>query len=253
MHQISIKFSEDIDQNELWHTFYELLGYLRHNGQLLGRNMVPYMQENQISATFQTFTAEALNEHFFNKYVSDSVHKLEKFCHNRLIINHVGFGEDEQSSECKCIKYSYFLLMYHREYSPIVCGTCNKSVPLHRMPKLHDFGYWTLTNWQNVYFGAMLIDLNCGTGERWAMKQQTDFDSGLSKQGLELCQKISETTGIKTYYFLANFAKRTQAKDIVRPCPSCGDAWHLDNEIHGYVRFKCDKCLLMSSYSSNWR
>ncbi len=251
MHTISIKQGEDIDQNEVWHAFYELLGYLRHNGQLIGRYMQPFAKDGQISATFPTATEDALDEKYHNKYVVDGIAKLEKLCGQKLKIEWVGFGEDQEKSICNCTKHKYFLLYYYSEYSPILCGSCEKQVPLFRLPKLHDFGYWNLTCWESAYKGCVLIDLNCGTGERWAIKQQCDFDSGLSKQGREVAAKITETTGVKTYYFLSNFSKRSKVKDINRPCPSCGGEWHLAKEIHGYVRLKCDKCLLMSAYSNS--
>jgi predicted nucleic acid-binding Zn ribbon protein len=253
MHHISIKFKPETDQNALFHTFWSLLGFLRHNGQLLGRHLEPYVKDGQISATFLTVTAEALDEKYHNVYVRSGIEKLEALCGNSLIIKHVGYGENEQTAVCNCSTHPYFLMMYHREYAPIVCGNCNKIVPLHTLPKLQDFGYWTLTNWQSAYMACVMLDLNCGTGEKWAIRQQCQHDSGLAKQGIEVARRIAETTGVKTYYYLANYAKRSKVKDRARPCPSCGGAWHLATEIHGYVRHKCDKCLLMSSYSNNLR
>jgi predicted nucleic acid-binding Zn ribbon protein len=251
MHTIAIKYGKDIDENELWHAFYELLGYLRHNGQLTGRNMQPYAKDGRISATFPTATEDALNEKYHNKYVADGIAKLEKLCGQKLEIEWVGYGEDHEKSICDCSAHKHFLLRYHDEYSSILCGLCEKQVPLFRLPKLIDFGFWNLTCWQSAYLGCILIDLNCGAGEKWAIRQQSDYDSGLSIQGQAVAAKITEATGVKTYYFLSNFSKRSKIKDINRPCPSCGGAWHLDQPIHQYVRHKCDKCLLMSAYSNN--
>jgi predicted nucleic acid-binding Zn ribbon protein len=78
----------------------------------------------------------------------------------------------------------------------------------------------------------------------------SSFDSGLSKQGRKVAAKISEVSGIKTYYFLSNVAKQKKEIDINRPCPSCGGAWHLEKEKFGYFRYQCDICLLMSAYSN---
>ncbi len=251
MHEISIKYKPTVDQNELWHAFYGLLGFLWHNGQLIGRYMQPYAKDGQISATFPTATDDALDAKYHNKYVIDGIAKLEELCSQKLEIEWVGFGEDQEDSICNCTEHEHFLLRYHDEYSSILCGSCEKQVPLFRMPKLHDFGYWNLTNWESAYLGFVLIDLNCGAGEKWAIKQQCDYDSGLSKQGREVAAKITEATGVKTYYFLANYSKRSKVKDIARPCPSCSGDWHLDAPIHQYVRQKCDKCLLMSAYSNH--
>jgi predicted nucleic acid-binding Zn ribbon protein len=252
MHTISIKYADDIDQNELWHAFNGLLGFLRHNGQLIGRYMQPFAKDGRISATFPTATEDALDKQHHNKYVVDGIGKLEELCGQKLEIEWVGYGEDQEKSICDCTKHKHFLLYYYGEYSPIVCGSCEKQLPLFKMPKLYDnTEYWNLTNWQSAYQGCVLIDLNCGTGERWAIRQQCDYNSGLSKQGREVAAKITEITGVKTYYFLSNFSKRSRKKDIERPCPSCGGEWHLEKSIHGYVHHKCDKCLLMSAYSNH--
>jgi predicted nucleic acid-binding Zn ribbon protein len=253
MHTISIKYGKDIDENELWHAFYGLLGYLRHSGQLNGRYIQPYSKDGRISATIFTVTEEALDEKYHNQYVVKAIADLEKLCGNSLEIKHVGFGENEQNEICHCQKHDYFVLSYQKEFSPIICGSCDKSVPIFRMPKLHDFGYWTLTCWQSAFMACVMLDLNCGTGEKWAIRQQCDYDSGLSKQGREVAAKITETTGVKTYYFLANYSKRSRKQDIARPCPSCGGEWHLEQPIHHYFRHKCDKCLLMSAYSNHHR
>jgi predicted nucleic acid-binding Zn ribbon protein len=166
MHTISIKHAADIDQNELWHAFYGLLGFMRHSGQLIGRYMEPYAKDGLISATFPTATEDALDAKYHNKYVIDGIEKLEELCGEKLEIKWVGYGEDQEKSICDCTKHKYFLLYYYGEYSPVVCGSCEKQVPLFKMPKLHDFGYWNVTCWQSAYCGCVLIDLNCGTGER---------------------------------------------------------------------------------------
>jgi predicted nucleic acid-binding Zn ribbon protein len=252
MHELSIKLKADIeDENELWHAFWSLLGFLRHSGQLIGRNMHPYRKNNEMFATIFTATEAALEEKYHNKYVLESIRSLEEICGNPLIIRHVGFSEGEQKQVCSCTKHEHFLLYYYGDFSPVICGSCEKGVPLFLLPDLYDFGFYPLTSWQSAYQGCVLLDLNCGTGEKWAMKQQCDPRSGLSKQGREVAAKIMAETGVKTYYFLSNFSKRSKIKDRTRPCPSCGGAWHLEKEIHGYVRHKCDTCLLMSAYSNS--
>jgi predicted nucleic acid-binding Zn ribbon protein len=250
MHSLSIKYKEGIDENELWHKFYHVCGSLRENGQTNGRDMNAYIKDHRISIELWTFTEEALNPKYFTKYVIDAIAVLEEFCGNKIEINYLGYVEEEPASICNCNKHDYFVLYYYGDFSPIRCGSCQKFVPLFKIPKLHDTRVWDVLGWVNAYKACKILDLNCGTGERWAMKQQSDFDSGLSKQGRKVAAKITEVSGIPTYYFLTNFKKIPKQKDIERPCPSCGSEWHLEKEIFGYFRHKCDKCLLMSSYSS---
>jgi predicted nucleic acid-binding Zn ribbon protein len=252
LHNLSIKYNTPIDENELWHAFWDVMAAMRQNGQMVGRAMQPYISEGAMHATIMTFTAEALDAKYHNEYVEKSIASLEKLCANTLIIKHIGYSEDEEKSVCSCSEHPYFLMMYHRDFSPIVCGGCDKSVPLFKLPKIyHGNSMYPITSWQSAYLGCVLLDLNCGEGEKWAIRQQSNPDSGLSKQGQEITKKLQEVTGIKTYYFIANYKKISRKKDIERPCPSCGGEWHLEKPIHHYIHYKCDKCLLMSAYSNN--
>ncbi len=251
MHELSIKFKKDIDQNELFHAFWSVLGSMRQNGQLNGREMSPYMLGDTMKAVVSSITEDGLNPQYYNKYVTENIATLEKMCDNELKISFSGFREGEENAICTCKEHAYFVLNYYKDFSPIVCGSCNKAYPIFKLPKLEDFSYWRLLSWTSAYQGCLLLDLNCGTGEKWAMKQQSDPNSGLSIQGRAVTAKIMEATGVKTYYYLTNFSKRKKAIDIARPCPDCGNEWHLDEEIHGNVRHKCDQCLLVSTYSSN--
>lgn len=251
MHQLSIKFKKETDENELYHAFWSVLGAMRQNGQLTGREMNCFIQDDKMIAVISSVGEDGLNEKYHNKYVEQNITELEKLCDNSLIINFLGFRENEKNAICTCEKPDYFVLYYYKDYSPIVCGSCDKSYPLYRLPKLEDFSYWRIMSWVSAYQGCVLLDLNCGTGEKWAMKQLCDPTSGLSIQGQKVTAKIMEETGIKTYYYLSNFSKSKKAKDITRPCPSCSGEWHLEKSIHHHFRHKCDKCLLMSVYSSN--
>ncbi len=250
MHSLSIKYRENLDENELWQKFYHVCGSLRENGQINGRDMNTYIKNNRISIDLWTFTEEALDERYFTKYVTDAIKKLEEFCSSKIEIMYLGYVEEELDSVCTCEKHDYFVLYYYGDFSPIRCGSCEKFVPLFKIPKLHDTRVWDVLGWVNTYKAIKILDLNCGTGEKWAMRQQCNHDSGLSVQGRKVAAKITEVSGVKTYYFLANYKKISKIKDINRPCPSCGGEWHLDKEKFGYFCHQCNECLLMSSYSS---
>ncbi len=249
MHTLSIKYNKTVDENELWHAFNQLLGCLRHNGQLAGRHMIPYKKDGRMLATIFTVTPNALDKKHHNKYVKNGIAALEKLCGYPLEIKYAGSTEEEETSICNCKKRKYFVLRYFNQFSPLLCGSCNKAVPLFKMPKLHDFGYWNITGWQSNYKACVILDVNCTVGEKWAIKQQCNCNSELSKQGRQVAKDITAATGTKTYYYLSNFSRRPKAKDIARPCPGCSGIWRLQKEMHDCVWFKCDSCLLMSSYA----
>jgi predicted nucleic acid-binding Zn ribbon protein len=69
MYSISIRYGNEIDENEVWHSFYMLLGFLQYNGQLIGRFMEPYAKDGRISAVFPTATQDALDTKYQKKTV----------------------------------------------------------------------------------------------------------------------------------------------------------------------------------------
>lgn len=251
MHSISIKYKNGLDENTLWHIFYNVIGNLKESGQINGREQHPCIKDDRISASLWTFTEEALDEKYQTHYVKKAIADLEAFCGHKLDIQYDGRGEEEAESSCTCTKHDYYVLYYYGDFSPIRCGSCEQFVPLFKLPKLHNDRIWDILGWMNAYKACVMLDLNGGTGEKWAIRQMANFDSDLSKQGRKVAAKITEVSGLKTYYFLSNVAKRAKQKDINRPCPSCGGEWHLAEEKFGYFRHQCDKCLLMSAYSNH--
>jgi predicted nucleic acid-binding Zn ribbon protein len=251
MHHLSIKYNKTTDLNELWHSFYDFLGLLRHSGQLLGRDMNPYVHNGVMNAVIVTIAEDAFDVKYQNKYVKSRIKSLEKLCGHPLQIKWVGTGEDQENSICTCKKHEHLLLRYADAYSPIQCGKCYKSIPLYKLKKVKDFGYEPITSWMSNYMACVILDVNCSVGEKWAMAQQTEFDSELSILGRDTAAQIQAATGIKCYYFLNNFLEQSRYKDLNRPCPCCKKPWKLNEEIHKYVLFKCDDCLLMSNVSYN--
>ncbi len=250
MHSLSIKFNLKTDENEIFQSFHNLIGQMRENGQINGRETNLHIKGNQISATLWTFTQEALDQKYWNHYVKTALENLEKLCGNKIEINYVGRVEEEAENICNCTKHNYFVLYYYGDFSPIRCGNCEKFLPLFKLPKLHDSRIYDILGWISSYKACVALDLNCGTGEKWAIKQQCDFNSGLSIQGRKVTSKITEVSGVKCYYFLSNYTKRSKIKNKDRPCPSCGGNWHLEKEKFGYFKHQCDRCLLMSAYSN---
>jgi predicted nucleic acid-binding Zn ribbon protein len=251
MHSITIKYKKRANTTEILDCFWNLLSYLRHSGQLVGRDMNPYHYNGKISATIVTATEDALDEKYQNGYVKKAIKDLEEKSGNALEIKFVGYSEGQENAICNCKKYKYFLLRYFHELSPIQCGTCFKAVPLFKIEKLRDDGYEPITSWMSNMLACVLLDVNCTVGEKWAIKQQSNPNTELGRLGLSVTKLITEKTGITCYYYLHNYAKRSKAKDDARPCPSCGGEWLLKKEIHQYVWFKCDKCLLMSGKTTN--
>jgi predicted nucleic acid-binding Zn ribbon protein len=251
MHTLSIKYKKTINENELWHLFYDLLASLRHSGQLIGRDMNAYINNGKINAVIVTAEEVAFDAKYLNIYTKKSIKKLEDACGNTLQIRWVGTCENQENSICTCKKHKHLLLRYADFYSYVQCGSCDKSVPLYKLKRIRDFGFEPITSWATNFMACVFLDINCSVGEQWAMAQQTKFDSELALLGRDTAKQITDATGIKCYYFLNNFSYHSRYKDITRPCPSCKKPWRLESAIHQYVDYKCDNCLLMSVDSYN--
>jgi predicted nucleic acid-binding Zn ribbon protein len=251
MHTLSIKFKKTTNENELWHAFWGVLASMRHNGQLVGRAMNPYKHNGKMMATIVTATADALEAKHHNSYVKKDIADLENLCGNKLEIKFAGVGEGQETEICTCKKSKHYLLRDFDTYSPIQCGTCYKSVPLYKLKKIKDDGYEPITSFLSNVYACFLLDIGCAVGEKWAIKQRSDPNTELGKQGIAVAKLITDKTGVQCYYYLHNYAKRSAAKDNARPCPSCGGEWALQKEMHHWVWFKCDKCMLMSGRTTN--
>jgi predicted nucleic acid-binding Zn ribbon protein len=245
MHSLSIEYDESVPLDDVWHRFNSLLGSLRQNGQLIGRDMRPYALGRRTSATICTFTERALDACYHNDYVRADILALEALCRNPLEVRYLGAAESEVV--CECSSRPYFIMTGFYAFSPIVCGGCGHEVPLFLLPKLHDLGYWTLIGWDNNYRSCVILDVNCAVGERWAIKQQCNHGSALSKQGRGVAARLAELTQTPVYYYLPTFIRRTGPKGSPRPCPACQGVWHLTTEIHRGIRNKCDTCYLVAS------
>lgn len=251
MHTLSIKFKKTTDENALWHSFWGILSSMRQNGQLVGRAMNPYNHNGRMMATIVTATEDALDEKYHNSYVKKDIAETEKLSGNKLEIKFIGIGECQEKEICTCKKSKHYLLREYNVYSPIQCGTCFKSIPLYKLPKIKDDSYEPITSYLSNAYACFLLDIGCAVGEEWAIKQRSNPDTELGKQGIAVAKLITEKTGVKCYYYLHNYAKRSLAKDNARPCPKCGGAWALKKEMHHWVWFKCDTCMLMSGKTTN--
>lgn len=61
------------------------------------------------------------------------------------------------------------------------------------------------------------------------------IDSSLSQRGIEICNQITNLTGISTYYYLYRHNDQKRSVEEKRKCPSCGGDWLLKEPLHSYL------------------
>lgn len=250
--EVSIDVKTKKDMDELVEEFNLLLSFYRGSGQLQGRIESQYINEARIIGLPFTLEKDSLDAKNNNFYVTRQLEKLEDLCKSKIKIETKGKTYQSYKAPCICKSPKYYILAtnYTTIESPINCGTCNKSVPLYRLPKLKDYGYMPILSWESNYIACDHLQMNCEVGEKWALNQMEKFNSTLSKQGRTICRTIEEQTKIPTYYYLYNY-NLYKNDTLKRTCPSCNQKWDLKKPEHNLYEFKCQKCRLLSNISPN--
>nr|WP_315402725.1 DUF2310 family Zn-ribbon-containing protein [uncultured Sphingobacterium sp.] len=250
--KISIIIKTKVNKDKLYDEFNLLLSYYRGNGQTQGNIESQYIKRNKIVSLPYTLEKKSLSKKYNNKYVQDQIDKIEKLSGSRISIKNLGKTSSEYKKPCICCKSEFYILItnYISIHSPLTCGTCNKSVPLYKLPKFYDFGYMPILSWETNYQACDSLQMNCEVGERWSLNQMQETKSPLSKQGLDICKQIEEQTTIPTFYHLYNYRKNS-GDDKNRLCPNCKKKWTLKTQLHNLYDFKCDNCRIISTISTN--
>lgn len=222
----------------------ELIAYLRMNGQILGREHPMVVSENQVFAFVMLPEIKALDKTFNNKYVTRF---LDKVGEENVTVEILG---QDVSTDFSALANQKFLILFTNYISLVPCvrdGETFNPIPLYYLPKTHQGEYYDIISWQANYQACDRLWMNSSVGEKWANKQLADVDSALSKEGLEICQKLYQATQIPVYYYLHKYYAKSRQAELQRKCPKCGGDWLLDEPLHQIFHFKCDKCHLLSN------
>lgn len=253
--RISISINSKADREKIFDEFETLLGNLCKTGQIQGRYEEGYFTENEIICYQTTLEKNSLSKSFNDIYVSRRLKNLENLCGAKLKTEIVGESIPEYKPVCKCKGHQFYILFTGAFFgtSPIECGKCSGVIPIYRLKELTHDDRYLLISWDTNYKACDELQLGCSVGERWATKQMSDPNSQLSKDGLEVCNRIKKASGVTTFYYLHNYRNISVNKDKTRKCPSCNKAWLLKERLNNFYDYKCDKCELISSLTSNLR
>ena len=228
---------------------YLLLGSLRQNGQILGKELRYVQVEGSIRSFVHLPAIDALAAVHNNKYVEKSLLALSEAALSQPTVHvfEAGAAEQRQSEPAQ----SYILFTnYITIHSPLRSGVDFQPLPLYMIPPTYDRSeYYDILAWQSDYQACDTLQMNCQTGERWATRQMSDVHSSLSVRGRKICGLITASTTLPTYYYLHRYKTHTTwKKEIKRKCPDCGGEWLLNERWHIFD-FRCDDCRLVSNIS----
>lgn len=226
---------------------YDLLSALRMNGQILGTEWCGTLEESCYTFLIPAPEAISLDDSFSNIYIKKN---LQTLIDKGITITKTILGtEPDAAPSCTCRNSSsYILYTFWGSIEPqIRCGDCFGTIPLYRLHPTIDNEYHDIIAWNSNYQACDTLQMNCTVGERFAINQLRRHDSALSKSGIEICSRIEAVTGVPTYYYLFHYYGRSLKMERSRKCPSCGQDWLLEKELHKLFNFKCDKCRLLSN------
>lgn len=231
----------DLNEEEFLYSLQNYMSSLILNGQILEeyQNLVKY--KDHFKCRFVIPERKALNSFSNNNYDEKFRKKLTEFLVEEIKCIEIGINADVDRA-CECEKSEYYILSGDNDYavSPILCGNCNKSIPLYKLPKTYENSdYYDILNWQKTYKAYDSLFMN-SYSERHAYKMINSIDSKMVKEGRRICAFIQEVTKIPVYYFLFKYYKKNS-----NTCPGCGEYWvfHQKDGIYSHV---CHTCKLIS-------
>ena len=143
---------------------------------------------------------------------------------------------------CGCADPSHFVLLttYIFFDSPVLCGDCNGSVPLYKLPwPENDHEGYGVLSWQRAY-QACDTQFMEGIGERHGYRMMNNPNSALAQEGLRIASHLEQNTNKPFYYFLYKHYSKNKPD-----CPMCGDNWENHDDRCGYA-YVCHDCRLIS-------
>ena len=247
---LKIKTSQNLEKlNEM---FGDLLGKLWRNGQILGSDHSSAFHNNSLTCFVRCSEQESFALKYRNIHVRKAWKQLENEAETKIKIEFL--GQDLVHSDAQCSeKSSFYILFTHflMLESPIRCGDCFKPVPLYRIPHTSHDEYSDVLWWEDKYKACDTLQIGSSVGEKFGLKEISDYNSVLTREGLKICKKIEKLTKKRVFYYLFNFKKTSVGKDKQKKCPSCGGKWLLESPLHKLFDFQCKKCGLLSNLTCN--
>lgn len=210
------------------------------NGLICGDYMIYnmiYKKYQSIEAVVEGIGSDIWDESQENLYIKKYRKKVEKYF--EISKKEVGFSTNYDLL-CTCPSSSWYLLktVYTGVATPVVCGDCNRRVPLYKFPHiLNEHEYYSVLGWMVAYESMDYLFMH-GVHDRYTYRQLHKPDSQLAIEGREIAAAFEEITETPFYYFLYNYYNSP------KKCPSCNRDWQTTKE--SIVDYKCAACRLVS-------
>ena len=246
IHRITFNAGPDVPDEIVSEAADGLLGALRMNGQILGRDHTLYGDGGALVAIVRTPEPDSLGGRFHGRYVREALDRGR----GQGIDVVVGDVSDwtEAATHCQCASRSGLVLYAAHDdaMSPLRCLDCFAPVSLYHLPVMGSGEFHELICWQSDFESCDRLRMNCATLERAATREISELRSALSIAGRGHADELARSTGLPVYYALHRAHGRSLRTERARRCPGCDGAWLLPEALHGRFDFRCDACRLLS-------
>lgn len=215
---------------------------LSKNGQILMKSCTTVFDDSNFTTYFLAPENDSLDINNDNIYVKRFYSEFMAICREKPDLKMLAKSSDYPAS-CKCESPSWYMLYTDHlvSESPVVCGNCENTVPLYKLPKiLKEDEYFSVLNWQKAYNACDTLFMN-GIAERLAYQRLSKVTSDLSVLGRNICKEFELATGKSFFYYLFRYKSHHKAA-----CPICGKHWELDNNNQLFIDYRCDDCRIVA-------
>ena len=247
MFNYKIKFAkksdvDKIDDDVVFDMIEDYFNTLYNNGQVIGGFDV-FSHNGEIFLTVVLPMEDSLSDKYSNGYVKERLEKLESVFDIEVIKE----GDNlEYYKSCTCEKPSWYYLYssFFQEEGSLVCGDCNRPVPLYKVPYiLREKEHNSLTNWQSAYMSMHNLWMY-GHWNKFTYGQFCLHNSKLNREGRRIRKELEKILRMPVYYYLYYFdlgEAVAYMRGTPEVCPKCGGEWARDGEF-----CKCEKCRLLA-------
>lgn len=241
MYVSNIIFSQKAIDEEILELINDLIHSLHHKGISIALRNFSFQRNNEIVVQIKIPEQTSLGSITEYKWA-------KKLLELGVDIQVEILGKDIETNEvCICSKPSFYIFLGTHNI-PLVCGDCQNSVPLYRIPYTDESdNYYNICCWNKENLAWSEIEFY-SFEESFAHKQLCDISSSHNKTALELRYKIEKVSQTKCYYYFEElrYVKNLKiAKD--KKCPCCGGIWYQKEPFLNMYDFKCDNCQILST------
>ncbi|MEL6115483.1 Zn-ribbon-containing protein [Photobacterium sp. SP02] len=231
-----------------------LMDALRYNGQVLGREFPVVMDDAVFKVRAVCPEKTSLHSQFHSPQVKAGINRLTQASLLAPKIKVLGRDINSEATAEEAPGWQVLYTTYVHTCSPLRSGDSLLPIPLYRIPATFNGDHKALVKWQTEWQACDEIQMAGGCkAEHAALHEIRDADSDLFRRGWDLRGRVEYLTKVPTYYYQYRVGGVSLSDEADRPCPKCGQAWRVDEPIHGIFHFKCDPCRLVSNLSWDYQ